>query len=108
MAAPPPLSRCSDLASAGVGCSLPGRLPARHHERRDAVDGCQADEAIDDSAAHVRVAEVHAAEDPGDKIELREGDEPPVEPAHEHECCGDDVQLLHSYDPLMSLVSEWR
>src|SRR5581483_7992961 len=84
----------SGSAGAGGGGAR-GCAPAGVDEGGDAVEGGSADEAVDGSARCVRVAEVHAAEDPGDEIELRDADEAPVEAADEHEGGGEQVELLH-------------
>ena len=57
------------------------------------IDGGEADEAVDDAAGCVRLAEVETDE-LGDEIELGDGDEAPVEPADDDEDRCQDVQLL--------------
>src|SRR4051794_37296110 len=75
-----PSRRVERRASAG-GCRRGMRLrPARGRDKRaDPVHGREPDETVDDAAGRVRLAELHAAEDPGDEVEFGHCDESPVE-----------------------------
>jgi len=64
-----------------------GRVLVAACERRQpgrTVDRRQADEAVYDAGRGVRLAEVEA-EDPGHEIELRDGDETPIEPTDDEQ-----------------------
>src|SRR5918995_6845008 len=91
----------------GGGGPAGGRAAAAARERRDAVDGGDADEAVDDAAGRVRRAEL-LAEDPGDEVELGDRDEPPVEPADDHERRGEQVELLHGVYLLYRCCTDTR
>src|SRR4029453_11265892 len=55
--------------------------PHERGEPQRLVDRRQPDEAVHDPRGRVRLAEVEA-EDPGDEVELGQGHEAPVKPAH--------------------------
>src|SRR6478609_2367605 len=67
-------------------------------QRDDAVDRRQADQAVDDAAGGVRLAELET-KDPRDEVELRDGDETPVEAADDQERGGEQIELSHCCTP---------
>src|SRR5215218_5053908 len=71
------------------------------------VDGGEADEAVHDPADGVGLAEVEADER-RDEVELRERDQPPVQATDDHQCAGEDVELLHWFPPVDGLYKDRR
>src|SRR5215218_7841552 len=84
----------SECASARRGRRGRSRacLTAAGGEPAEAVHGREPDEAVDDPAGGVRLAEVEA-DHPRNQVELRDRDEAPVEAADEHECKWEQIAL---------------
>src|SRR6185312_8501285 len=79
-------------------------LPAAHERGQPDRfrDSCEADEHVDDAGDGVRLAEVEAAADRRDEVELRQSYEAPVEAADDEQRHGGEVELLH--ESLLSRV----
>ena len=89
------ISCCSFQA---VVADARGASRRRADQTAELVEGGQPDEAVDDPRGRVRLSELEP-DDPGDEVELRDGDETPIEASDDDQRACGEIERIHCCTP---------